>query len=132
MNERVFIANWIALLPPLANIRVNSRLQNLNVAEALVLAFGAGARVQRRRGEGLVSARGRRVERDLVAKEARAARAPVKAGEFLHRIGLMLHGEREIAPGRFCRSLQTVAFRIIEPAMISAGDAALFDSAVRK
>src|SRR5437870_8170221 len=58
--------------------------------------------------------------------------APVKADEFLHRIGLMLHGKREIAPSRFCRSLETVAFRIIEPAMISAGDAALFDCAVGK
>src|SRR4029077_12493522 len=57
---------------------------------------------------------------------------PVKSCELLHRIGCMLDREREHTPRRFRRSLQTIAFRVIEPAMISACDAAFFDSAVGK
>src|SRR4029077_6189324 len=57
---------------------------------------------------------------------------PVKSCELLHRIGCMLDRERELTPRRFRRSLQAIAFRVIEPAMISACDAAFFDSAVGK
>src|SRR4029077_15390084 len=57
---------------------------------------------------------------------------PVEPRELLHRIGGMLDRERELALRRFCRSLQAITFRVIEPAMISACNATFFDSAVGK
>src|SRR5262245_27422719 len=44
----------------------------------------------------------------------------------------MFDGECELAPGRFRRSLQTITFRVVEPAMIGACDPPFFDSAVGK
>src|SRR5262249_2018897 len=58
--------------------------------------------------------------------------SPVKPRKLLHRISPMLDGQSELAVGRFRRSLQTVTCDVIEPAVIRAGEASLFDSAVGK
>ena len=55
---------------------------------------------------------------------------PIKAGEFFYRIGLVLDRKAKFAFRRFRRGFKTITFGIEKPAMVRAGDAALFDAPV--
>src|ERR1051326_237361 len=51
---------------------------------------------------------------------------------LLNRIGGLLDGAVKVAAGGLRRTFEAVAFEVVKPAMIAAGDAALFDAAVGK
>ena len=38
---------------------------------------------------------------------------PVKTGELLHRIGLVLDGQMKLAGGRFCRRFQAISLCVV-------------------
>ena len=62
----------------------------------------------------------------------RAEVRPVQPDVRSHRIGAHLHREVETAARRLGRALQAVALRVVEPAVVGASDAALFDPAVEQ
>src|ERR1051325_10133609 len=51
---------------------------------------------------------------------------------LLNRIGGLLDGAVKVAAGGVRRTSEAVAFEVVKPAVIAAGDAALFDAAVGK
>src|SRR5262245_18130966 len=51
---------------------------------------------------------------------------------LLHGIGSVLHCQVKFAIGRLRRTFKTISCRVVEPAMISAGDATLFYSATNQ
>src|SRR5688500_1169131 len=55
---------------------------------------------------------------------------PVKAGKFSHRIGLLFDSETKFTVSRLRGRLKAVAFDIIEPAVIGAGETALFGATI--
>src|ERR1041385_6595386 len=74
-------------------------------------------------------------ERVVARQRGRGKRSEVSPNEvemLLNRIGGLLDGAVEVAAGGLRRTLEAVAFDIVEPAVIRAGDAALFDAAVGK
>ena len=57
---------------------------------------------------------------------------PVEADPLLDRISLDLHGEMELAVSGLGRRLQAISSRVVEPAVVRAGDAALLDASVEQ
>jgi hypothetical protein len=60
----------------------------------------------------------------------RAEVCPVKTYQFLYRIGFLLYSQMKLALRRLGRSFKTITLSVIKPAMIRAGNAALFDATV--
>src|SRR6266567_6959177 len=93
-----------------------------------VVAIDLAAKLQRPvpvpAHENVVARKSRRWERAEVG--------PVKADYSLNRVGPLTYGEVQVAAHRLGRCLQAIALRIVEPAVVRAGDAPLFHPPVEQ
>src|SRR5688572_30669653 len=61
-------------------------------------------------------------------RRVRSEVSPVKPRQLFDRISCVLHSPAKVALRRLSRGFKTIAVNIVEPAMISAGNAPLLDS----
>src|ERR1044071_4714872 len=74
-------------------------------------------------------------ERVVARQRGRGKRAEVSPNEvemLLNRVSGLFDGAVKVAAGGLRRTFEAVAFEVVKPAVIAAGDAALFDAAVGK